>query len=53
MDVVCRVVAIGSPHGDDQVAWRLAERLQIRKGINGSMIALSGSDNQASESIHA
>ena len=36
-----RVIAIGSPHGDDQVAWRLVERLRMREGINASVVALA------------
>lgn len=37
---VARVIAMGSPHGDDQVAWRLAERLQLRKHANVTVIKL-------------
>lgn len=36
-----RVLGIGSPHGDDQAAWRLVERLRNRKERNASMASLS------------
>jgi hydrogenase maturation protease len=41
MKPVRRVIAIGSPHGDDQVAWQLIERLRSRRGIDASLVALS------------
>ena len=37
----CRVIAIGSPHGDDQVAWRLAERLRSRPELSKNVITLN------------
>lgn len=41
MALVKHVIAVGSPHGDDQVAWRLIERLQARQGINARLVTMS------------
>lgn len=41
MDLANRVIGIGSPHGDDQAAWRLIERLRNREGLNASTVSLS------------
>ena len=41
MDFAQQVLAIGSGHGDDQLAWRLIERLQMRQGVNARAVALS------------
>lgn len=41
MNTLSQVLAIGSPHGDDQVAWRLVERLGMRPSINAHVVALS------------
>lgn len=35
-----RVVAVGSPHGDDQVAWRFAEQLRSRNLTDVTVVAL-------------
>jgi hydrogenase maturation protease len=29
MDTISKVIAIGSPHGDDQVAWAIADHLHV------------------------
>lgn len=41
MRSIIRVVGVGSPHGDDQVGWRLAEGLAIEtgSGIEAAVIA--------------
>ncbi|NIL97320.1 MAG: hydrogenase maturation protease [Planctomycetales bacterium] len=36
-----RIIAVGSWHGDDQVGWRLIERLRSGRGMNASLITLS------------
>lgn len=41
MVVMQRIIAVGSPHGDDLLAWKLVERLQAGREINASVIALS------------
>ncbi len=41
MDQVIRVVAIGSPHGDDQAAWRVAELLRDRVALDVNVVVLS------------
>ena len=38
---LARIIAIGSPHGDDQVAWRLIERLRIPPASHAETVALS------------
>jgi len=50
MDQVNRVVAIGSPHGDDQAGWRIAERFRDRGNVNAGVVALSDA-SQLLESI--
>ena len=36
-----RIVGVGSPHGDDAVGWRLAERLQVRADRPAEVIAVT------------
>lgn len=41
MDQRSRVVAIGSPHGDDQAAWQVAGLLRNRGEINADAVVIS------------
>ncbi|NIP86204.1 MAG: hydrogenase maturation protease [Planctomycetales bacterium] len=40
MEPANRIIAIGSPHGDDQVAWRLIERLGGCGDLPATLVAL-------------
>jgi hydrogenase maturation protease len=36
-----RILALGSPHGDDRVAWQVAERLGQVPSLHGCVVALA------------
>lgn len=40
LDRVDRVLGLGSPYGDDQVGWRVAQRLAERGDVSATVVAL-------------